>query len=170
MKLNERIVLLRKELGLTLEQFGEKIGITRSAVGNIEKGRRALTEQVVKSVVREFNVNENWLRTGVGKMFIESKESHLAELAKQYALDDTEVKIIEAFLELSPDKRAAIKEYVNNLAKNFAEKSKEETIQEKIDKEVEAYRRELELEFKGAKKLSVSEDGEENIKNKKEAK
>ena len=139
MEQNERLGILRKKLDLTLEKFGEKIGVTGSAVGNIEKGRRALTEQVVKSVVREFNVNEDWLRTGVGEMFIESKESHLSELAKQYALDDMEVKIVEAFLEPSPDKRAAIKEYVSVLAKSFVEKSEEEIIQDKIDKEVEAY-------------------------------
>lgn len=170
MEQNERLGILRKKLDLTLEKFGEKIGVTGSAVGNIEKGRRALTEQVVKSVVREFNVNEDWLRTGVGEMFIESKESHLSELAKQYALDDMEVKIVEAFLELSPDKRAAIKEYVSVLAKNFVEKSEEEIIQEKIDKEVEAYRRELEIEARVKEKSYLSEDTFEENENKKEAK
>ncbi|WP_308749102.1 helix-turn-helix transcriptional regulator [uncultured Anaerococcus sp.] len=170
MEQNERLGILRKKLDLTLEKFGEKIGVTGSAVGNIEKGRRALTEQVVKSVVREFNVNEDWLRTGVGEMFIESKESHLSELAKQYALDDMEVKIVEAFLELSPDKRAAIKEYVSVLAKSFVEKSEEEIIQEKIDKEVEAYRRELEIEARVKEKSYLSDDTFEENENKKEAK
>jgi transcriptional regulator with XRE-family HTH domain len=170
MEQNERLGILRKKLDLTLEKFGEKIGVTGSAVGNIEKGRRALTEQVVKSVVREFNVNEDWLRTGVGEMFIESKESHLSELAKQYALDDMEVKIVEAFLELSPDKRAAIKEYVSVLAKSFVEKSEEEIIQEKIDKEVEAYRRELEIEARVKEKSYLSDDTFEESENKKEAK
>lgn len=170
MEQNERLGILRKKLDLTLEKFGEKIGVTGSAVGNIEKGRRTLTEQVVKSVVREFNVNEDWLRTGVGEMFIESKESHLSELAKQYALDDMEVKIVEAFLELSPDKRAAIKEYVSVLAKSFVEKSEEEIIQEKIDKEVEAYRRELEIEARVKEKSYLSDDTFEESENKKEAK
>lgn len=170
MEQNERLGILRKKLDLTLEKFGEKIGVTGSAVGNIEKGRRALTEQVVKSVVREFNVNEDWLRTGAGEMFIESKESHLSELAKQYALDDMEVKIVEAFLELSPDKRAAIKEYVSVLAKSFVEKSEEEIIQEKIDKEVEAYRRELEIEARVKEKSYLLDDTFEENENKKEAK
>lgn len=170
MEQNERLGILRKKLDLTLEKFGERIGVTGSAVGNIEKGRRALTEQVVKSVVREFNVNEDWLRTGAGEMFIESKKSHLSELAKQYALDDMEVKIVEAFLELSPDKRAAIKEYVSVLAKSFVEKSEEEIIQEKIDKEVEAYRRELEIEARVKEKSYLSDDTFEEGENKKEAK
>ena len=103
-------------------------------------------------------------------MFIESKESHLSELAKQYALDDMEVKIVEAFLELSPDKRAAIKEYISVLVKNFVDKSEEEIIQERIDKEVEAYRRELELEARVREKSSHLGDISEIKENKKEAK
>ena len=122
----------------------------------------------LKTVV--YNVNDKWLRYGKGEMFIESKESHLAELSKQYALDDMEVKIVEAFLELSPDKRAAIKEYVSVLAKSFMDKSEEEIIQERIDKEVEEYRRELELEARVGEKSSHLGDILEAKENKKEAK
>lgn len=69
--MNERLKELRKQLGLTLEEFGKRVGITRSAVGRIEKGERAVTEQMFISVCREFNVNESWLRTGEGEMFAE---------------------------------------------------------------------------------------------------
>lgn len=63
---NDRVKEIRSTLGLTLEKFGARIGITRSAVSNIEKGNRNLTEQTIKSICREFNVNEVWLRTGEG--------------------------------------------------------------------------------------------------------
>lgn len=69
--LNERLKELRKQLGLTLEEFGKRVGITRSAVGRIEKGERAVTEQMLISVCREFNVSESWFRTGEGEMFVE---------------------------------------------------------------------------------------------------
>ncbi len=69
--MNERINQLRKVLGLTLEEFGKPIGLTRSAVSNIENGHRQLTKQVMISICREFNVNENWLRTGEGEMFLQ---------------------------------------------------------------------------------------------------
>jgi len=62
--LNERIKKIRKYYGLTLEAFGKRVGITRSAVGRIEKGERKVTEQMILSICREFNVNEDWFRNG----------------------------------------------------------------------------------------------------------
>ena len=168
--MNKRIKELRIQLGLTLEEFGNSLGFSRSSMSNIETGYRGVTDRLIIAIVNTYNVSEDWLRHGTGEMFIESKESHLSELAKQYALDDMEVKIVEAFLELSPDKRAAIKEYVSVLAKSFVEKSEEEIIQEKIDKEVEAYRRELEIEARVKEKSYLSDDTLEENENKKEAK
>lgn len=168
--MNKRIKELRIQLGLTLEEFGNSLGFSRSSMSNIETGYRGVTDRLIIAIVNTYNVSEDWLRYGTGEMFIESKESHLSELAKQYALDDMEVKIVEAFLELSPDKRAAIKEYVSVLAKSFVEKSEEEIIQEKIDKEVEAYRRELEIEARVKEKSYLSDDTFEENENKKEAK
>lgn len=69
--MNERIKKLRKTKGLTLEQFGLKVGVGKTAISNIEAGNRNVTEQMFKSICREFNVNEVWLRTGEGEMFIE---------------------------------------------------------------------------------------------------
>lgn len=74
--MNERVKELRKALGLSGEKFGERLGITRSAVSNIESGNRALTEQVILAICREYNVNEEWLRNGNGEMFIETKSDN----------------------------------------------------------------------------------------------
>ena len=74
--MNERVKELRKALGLSGEKFGERLGITRSAVSNIESGNRALTEQVILAICREYNVNEEWLRYGNGEMFIETKSDN----------------------------------------------------------------------------------------------
>ena len=69
--MNDRIKFLRKSLNLTLEKFGEKIGVQKSAVSKLEKGHVNPTEQMIKSICREFNVNETWLRTGEGEMFVD---------------------------------------------------------------------------------------------------
>lgn len=78
----ERVKDIRKTLNLTLEKFGEHLGVTKVAISNIEKGNRNLTEQMLKSICREFNVNESWLRDGTGEMFqkLERKEE-IAKLA-----------------------------------------------------------------------------------------
>lgn len=71
MNINERIRYLRKvELKMTQDDFAANINLSRSNLGNIEIGRIAVTERVIVSICREFNVNEEWLRTGSGEMFV----------------------------------------------------------------------------------------------------
>ena len=60
----ERIKEVRNSLGLTLEKFGDRLGVTKVAISNIEKGNRNLTEQMTKSICREFGVDYMWLTTG----------------------------------------------------------------------------------------------------------
>lgn len=69
--MNERIKQLRKELGLTLEKFGERLGVSKVAISLIENGKNALTDQMFKSICREFNVREEWLRNGEGEIFVQ---------------------------------------------------------------------------------------------------
>lgn len=66
----ERIKKCRKALGLTLEKFGEQIGMKKNSVSQLENGKNSVTEQVIKSICREFNIDERWLRFGDGDMFV----------------------------------------------------------------------------------------------------
>lgn len=70
MNINDRIRLLRKTLALSGEKFGEKIGLKKVAISQIETGKSMPTEQTILSLCREFNVSEDWLRNGEGDMFI----------------------------------------------------------------------------------------------------
>ena len=70
----ERIKEVRNSLGLTLEKFGDRLGVTKVAISNIEKGNRNLTEQMTKSICREFGVDYMWLTTGEGEMFVETDD------------------------------------------------------------------------------------------------
>lgn len=67
--MGERVRELRKTLRLSGEKFGEKIGLKKVAVSQIETGRNNLSEQNILAICREFNVNEDWLRYGTGEMF-----------------------------------------------------------------------------------------------------
>lgn len=69
--MSERIKTLRKMLGLTQREFGERIGIKPNTVATYEIGRNEPIDAVVSLICREFNVNETWLRTGEGEMFIQ---------------------------------------------------------------------------------------------------
>lgn len=68
--MNERLRTLRKTLKLTLKEFGEKIGRAPNTVGNYESGIRNIDNTTVKTICSMFNVNEEWLINGSGKMFL----------------------------------------------------------------------------------------------------
>ena len=67
----ERVREIRKVKDLTLEKFGEQLGVTKTTISRIEKGVNNLTDQMAKGICREYNVNEDWLLNGEGAMFIE---------------------------------------------------------------------------------------------------
>ena len=69
--INERVALLRKELGLTQDEFGERIGIKKSAVSKLENGTNNVTDGTYKLILRAFNVSPLWLELGEGPMFEE---------------------------------------------------------------------------------------------------
>lgn len=113
--MNERISLLRKFLGtdkkdMSQEKFGSKILMTRGAVNNLEKGRVKVTERVISDICREFNVNESWLRTGEGEMFIESIDMTIDEFAKQNGATALELEIVKNYFSLSKETRKEVLE------------------------------------------------------------
>lgn len=113
--MNERLKLLRSTLGITLEEFGKKVGVTRSAVGRIEKGERKVTEQMALSICREFHVNYHWLVYGDGEMFIGTPQSVVDEIAEEYDLDERDKKIIEKYLSMTKEQRKVIKDYLASI-------------------------------------------------------
>jgi len=81
----ERVNAVRTIKEMTMEQFGERIGIQKSAISKIEKDKVNLSEQTIKSICREFSVNEDWLRTGAGgpdNMFIPEDMRYLNTVGK----------------------------------------------------------------------------------------
>lgn len=74
--MNERIIELRKSLNLSQTDFGKQIGISKSSVSDIEIGRISISERTIISICSKFNVNEEWLKTGNGNMFLEYDKKH----------------------------------------------------------------------------------------------
>lgn len=68
--ISERLRILRKKLDMTQQEFAEQLGVKRNTVGQWECGINALTKQVIISICRNFDVNECWLRTGTGEIFV----------------------------------------------------------------------------------------------------
>jgi len=72
--IGERIRLIRKKLGLTQKEFGERIGVIDRLVSKWEKGLNEPTSKSLKAIAQEFNVNLHWLLTGEGEMFIDKNK------------------------------------------------------------------------------------------------
>lgn len=81
--MNDRLKKLRKALDLTQQEFADRIGVKRNSLANYETGRNTPIDAIIVSICREFNVNEEWLRTGSGDMFLPvDRNEDLARLTK----------------------------------------------------------------------------------------
>lgn len=115
----ERVKEIRKTLNLTLEKFGEKLGVGKTAISNIEKGNRNLTDQMAKAICREYNVNYDYLIYEEGEMFSDLPQTVLDELCAQYSLNDFDKAIIELYvntpLELRHEVKKKMKEFIQKV-------------------------------------------------------
>ena len=126
----ERVKTVRKSKEMTMEEFGKRLGVTRTAISNIEKGYRGLTEQMLKSICREFSVDEEWLRTGDGDMSQKlSEEEEVAALVSDLLEDGREnpffgiiLEIVQTYNELSPASQKVLQEASKKLVENLSKK------------------------------------------------
>ena len=112
---SERVKEIRKTLDLTMEKFGEKLGVGKTAISNIESGNRNLTEQMSKAICREYNVNYDYLMYGEGEMFDDLPQTIVDELCAQYDLNDFDKALVEMYVSLPAGSRERIKEYMKQL-------------------------------------------------------
>jgi len=117
-RLNTRVKFLRKNLNMSQETFGNKLGVTGAGISKIESGQRNLTEQMILMICKEFNINENWLRHGEGGIFKQKLPTGIEQLAEYYQLDELDKKIINEYSMLDERKRKVIKEYIMRIAYN----------------------------------------------------
>lgn len=119
MEQGERIKQIRKSLDLTLEKFGEKLGVGKGAISALENGKRNLTDQMAKAICREYNVNYDYLIYEEGEMFSDLPQTILDELCVQYSLNDFDKAIIELYvntpLELRQEVKKKMKEFIQKV-------------------------------------------------------
>lgn len=118
--MNERVRELRKALGLTLDKFGARLGVGKTAISKIEHGQCSVTDQMFLSICREYNVNPGWLDTGNGPMFREAPDENDYMLAASQLSDDPLVTscLIE-YAKLRPDERDTVRKYIDNLVNRY---------------------------------------------------
>ena len=119
--MGERVRELRRALGLSGERFGEKIGVKKSAVSKIEKGLVGLSEQNILAICREFNVSEEWLRSGEGEMFLKlDREMEIARLTRDLLLEEEDSfksRVIAVLAKLTQEQWKVLSEIAEGLTK-----------------------------------------------------
>lgn len=103
--LKDRIKKIRKELDLTQQDFADRIGIARGNVGAYEVGKNAPSDAVIALICREFNVNEEWLRTGQGEPFIQKTKNQIITDFAGDLINEPEsfkTRLIEGLAKLDP--------------------------------------------------------------------
>lgn len=125
-----RVRELRKTIGLTLEKFGDPLGVGKTAISKIENNERGLTDQMIISICREYNVNDEWLRTGNGEMFKKlSPQEEVASYVSDLLEDGADnpfygiiIDIMKTYSELSPKSQEVVRDFSRRLAENIKEK------------------------------------------------
>lgn len=118
--LNERLKKLRKTLDLTQQDFADKIGIARGNIGAYEVGKNAPSDAVVSLICREFNVNETWLRTGEGDMFLPvNRNADISRLTKML-LDEESDSFKNRFISMLANLSVEEWEFLEQKAKELA--------------------------------------------------
>lgn len=129
--MNERLKKLRKTLDLTQQKFADRLGVKRNTVGQWECGINAITDQVVFSICREFDVNEEWLRTGEGEMFEQMTEQQ--KLLKYTGMllkdkDSAIVNAIQSFIVTYEQLDDTSKATLEKIAQQFIDNLKKEPV------------------------------------------
>lgn len=122
LSIEDRVLLIREKKELSQEEFGERIGVTKSTISLIERKLRNPSERVIRDICREFNVNEDWLRNGTGEMFIEVPEEAEFEAAATELSKNNDVLAMQAVIQywkLDEASKEAVRKYVKNLCDNI---------------------------------------------------
>lgn len=127
--MHDRIKAVRKELGLNQTDFGQKIGVKQGSVAAYESGSRSPLDSVIVSICREFNVNERWLRTGEGEMFLElSRADEIAAYVGRVLKDESafyQQKLLLFLSRLSPEMLDELEKVADEILANDKKEQKD---------------------------------------------
>lgn len=119
--MKDRIKKVRKDSGLTQVEFGEKIGVKGNTVTNYETGSRTPTDAVLLSICREFSINQEWLKNGVGEPYVKkSKNEQIGELIGEVLKSDEDGfkrRLVSALSKLDESEWEMLEKLIDSIAK-----------------------------------------------------
>lgn len=123
MSINDRVKEIRKcdRVNLTMEEFGRRLGVNKSAISRIENGTNNVSNSMTLSICREFGVSEEWLRTGDGEMFGDRSEKEQIEaFLKDVKVDEGfKSRFVSMLAQFGPDDWKALEEVVQSIIEKY---------------------------------------------------
>lgn len=171
--IGERIKKMRKALDLTQQEFADRLGMKQNTIATYEMNRTNPSDPAIKSICREFNINEAWLRNGEGEMFVQqSNEDELADMVERLITGESaefKRRLVRALSSLKEEHWILVEQKLKEIvgmrdaAPAFAPAptaSTELTAEQEVELEVERYRQQLLTEKRQASQTSsVKESG-----------
>lgn len=158
MTFGERLRKLRKALDLTQAEMAERVGSSAGTWTNYEKGHRNPSRSVINNICKTFSVNEEWLCTGAGAMFVQrTRSDEISALVDGLMADEPDSfrrRFVAALSHLDLDAWEAVEAFARSLVDGKGDSYP--TDEQAIDREVEAYRQQLLASKKAAGKSSAS--------------
>lgn len=155
MNVNDRLKLVRKELGLKQREFSEQVGLTQSAVSRMESPGGSIIDRNIRLICDKFSINESWLRTGAGEKFTKTNDELLRQLHIKYNLTEDDDRLLKVFLSFNASERKQIIDF----AKYFSQRFAKDEYDAETERLLEQLRREREAE-KRAVQESLQEQSE----------
>ncbi|WP_462385401.1 helix-turn-helix domain-containing protein [Intestinibacillus massiliensis] len=118
--MEERIKELRMHLGLSQEEFGKRVGVTRGVIANIELCRASVKPLLIEHICEVFGVNEDWILSGAGDMFApmsKDEEFHQIITDIEFSGDETIKDLLRAYWNLDEKEKAVIRKLIDGLRK-----------------------------------------------------
>lgn len=121
--MKDRVKKIRKGAGLTQKEFAEKLGLKQNTIATYEIGRIGISDAVIVSICREFNVNEAWLRYGTEPMYKPADAKLSTYLGEISAGDDDLIQdLIEVYMELDRTSKEALRSIADKMYKKRKER------------------------------------------------
>ena len=119
--MNERIALIRKDKKCKQDDFAESLGLTKNFISLVETGKREPSDRTIKDICRVYNVNENWLRTGEGEMYLpEDRQTEIARLTVELLTEETDSfknRLVSALAKLTEEQWELLAQIAENITK-----------------------------------------------------
>ena len=122
--MKDRIIEVRKLLGLSQKEFGFNLGCSRDKISNIELQRAVIDDIFLTHVCAIYHVNKQWLETGTGEIWEDESDDTSSIIVKYDNLPPISKALVSCLLDMSEIERFAVESFVKRVASTINSQSK----------------------------------------------